>query len=146
MYSQTQQEQIPATVRYAGVGVRFLALLIDVLIVDAVCGIIIGAAAITHSSLIIGIAVIICVIFALLYGIGMEATQGAALGKKALGLQVVKVDGSSPIGWSASVLRNLLRIVDGLFGYLVGALIIWQSPLKQRLGDKVAHTTVIRTK
>ena len=145
MYSQTQQEQVPA-VRYAGVGVRFLALLIDMIIVGVGCGIINGVAAITHSPLIMTIAGIVSAIFVLLYQIGMEATQGATLGKKALGLRVVKIDGSSPIGWSASILRNLLRIIDGLFAYLVGALIIWQSPLKQRLGDKVAHTLIIRTK
>jgi len=76
----------------------------------------------------------------------MEATQGATLGKKALGLKVVKIGNTSPIGWSASIIRNLLRIVDGLFAYLIGALIIWTSPLKQRLGDKAARTLVIRTR
>jgi uncharacterized RDD family membrane protein YckC len=53
------------------------------------------------------------------------------------------MDGS-PISWSESVIRNLLRIIDGLFGYLVGAILIWTSPLKQRLGDRVANTVVIR--
>ena len=85
-----------------------------------------------------------CSALTLVYFTVMEATQGATLGKKALGLRVVKIDGTSPIGWSASILRNLVRIVDALFVYLVGALIIWKSPIRLRLGDKAANTIVIR--
>jgi len=73
----------------------------------------------------------------------LEATQGATLGKRILGLRVVKIDGS-PIGWSESIIRNLLRIIDGLFAYLVGAILIWTSPQRQRLGDRVAKTVVVR--
>jgi len=79
----------------------------------------------------------------LAYFIVLEATQGATLGKMALGLRVVKTDGS-PITWTDSLIRNLLRIIDGLFFYLVGAIFVWTSPLKQRLGDRAAHTVVIK--
>ncbi|HEV7237477.1 MAG TPA: RDD family protein, partial [Ktedonobacteraceae bacterium] len=82
-------------------------------------------------------------VLALVYYIVMEATQGATLGKMALGLRVVKVNGS-PISWTESIVRNLLRIIDGLFVYLVGAIFVWTSPLKQRLGDRAAQTVVIR--
>ena len=60
----------------------------------------------------------------------------------ALGLKVVTEDGR-PIEWGASIIRNLLRIIDGLFVYLVGAILIWTSPMKQRLGDLLAGTVVI---
>lgn len=60
-----------------------------------------------------------------------------------LGLRVVKTDGS-PLGWSQAVIRNLLRVIDGLFSYLVGAILIWDSPLRQRLGDRAAKTVVVR--
>ena len=82
-------------------------------------------------------------LLAILYYIVMEATQGATLGKMALGLRVVKTNGS-PISWSESIIRNLLRIIDGLFFYLVGAILIWNSPLRQRLGDRAANTVVVR--
>ncbi|MFL5661319.1 MAG: RDD family protein, partial [Ktedonobacteraceae bacterium] len=68
---------------------------------------------------------------------------GATLGKMVVGLRVVKLDGS-PISWSESVIRNLLRIIDGIFFYLVGAIFVWTSPRKQRLGDRAASTVVIR--
>ncbi len=143
---QAAQAQAAQAQQYAGVGVRFLALLIDGIIIGVVSAIINSVAAATRSASLTTIAAIVISVLAVLYFIGMEATQGATVGKMALGLRIVKTDGTSPIGWPASLIRNLLRIVDGLFAYLVGAIIIWNSPLKQRLGDKVAHTVVIRTR
>lgn len=43
-----------------------------------------------------------------------------------------------------SVIRNLVRLVDGIFFNLVGVIIIYRSPLNQRLGDKIAKTVVCR--
>lgn len=144
--AEMAQAQQATALRYAGVGIRFLALLIDGIIIGAVGGILNTVAALTQNSSVSVIVGIVISVLALLYIIGMEAMLGATLGKMALGLRVVKTDGSSPIGWLASLIRNVLRIVDGLFAYLVGAIIIWNSPSKQRLGDKAAHTVVIRTR
>jgi uncharacterized RDD family membrane protein YckC len=79
----------------------------------------------------------------LVYYVGLEATRGATLGKMLLGLRVMKEDGS-PVDMQAALIRNILRIVDGLFVYLVGAILVWRSDKKQRLGDRVAHTVVVR--
>ncbi|WP_296256671.1 MULTISPECIES: RDD family protein [unclassified Pseudomonas] len=69
--------------------------------------------------------------------------QGRTPGKQILGLRVVHDDGT-PVGWSASLLRNLLRFVDMLpFGYTVGAFACLQHPLFKRLGDLAAGTLVI---
>lgn len=73
----------------------------------------------------------------------METMYGGTVGKLALGLKVVKEDGS-PLDWQASIVRTLLRIIDGLFFYLIGAILVWTSPTNQRLGDKVAKTLVVR--
>jgi uncharacterized RDD family membrane protein YckC len=35
-------------------------------------------------------------------------------------------------------------LVDGLFFYLVGALFAFSSARGQRLGDRAAHTVVVR--
>jgi uncharacterized RDD family membrane protein YckC len=77
------------------------------------------------------------------YYVIMEASFGATLGKLTLGLRVVGEDGS-PIGWSGALVRNILRVVDGLFFYLVGAVVAWSSPRRQRLGDRVAGSVVVR--
>ncbi|MDI2591642.1 RDD family protein [Pseudomonas sp. N3-W] len=69
--------------------------------------------------------------------------QGRSPGKQWMGLRVVQDDGT-PVGWSASLLRNLLRVVDWLpFGYFLGAISCLQHPTFKRLGDLAAGTLVI---
>jgi uncharacterized RDD family membrane protein YckC len=135
-----QQQYGQPQLAYVSVGPRFLALLIDTVIIGVVAGLL---SLLFHNAA--GAVGGIVGVLTLAYFIVMEATQGATLGKKALGLRVVKLDGS-PIGWSESVIRNLLRIIDGLFSYLVGAILIWTSPLRQRLGDRAAKTVVVRSR
>ncbi|HJW07403.1 MAG TPA: RDD family protein [Rhodanobacter sp.] len=69
--------------------------------------------------------------------------DGQTLGKRALGLRVVKADGT-PVTWLPSVVRNLLRVVDALPGvYGVGLASTLIDPHARRLGDIVAGTMVI---
>jgi uncharacterized RDD family membrane protein YckC len=69
--------------------------------------------------------------------------QGRSPGKQIMGLRVVQDDGR-PIGWSASLIRNLLRFVDMLpFGYTFGAISCLQHPAFKRLGDLAAGTLVV---
>jgi uncharacterized RDD family membrane protein YckC len=69
--------------------------------------------------------------------------QGRSPGKQWMGLRVVHDDGT-PIGWSASLLRNLLRFVDLLpFGYFLGTLSCLHHPAFKRLGDMAAGTLVV---
>jgi uncharacterized RDD family membrane protein YckC len=87
-------------------------------------------------------------IFGLLLGLGyfflLEGFwDGQTIGKKVLGIKVVKEDGSEcDIG--ASVIRNLLRIIDGLFYYAVGFIFMAMSDQRQRLGDRVGGTVVVK--
>lgn len=69
--------------------------------------------------------------------------QGSSPGKQIMGLRVIQDDGT-PIGWSASLIRNLLRVVDLLpFGYFLGAISCLQHPHFKRLGDLAAGTLVV---
>lgn len=69
--------------------------------------------------------------------------DGRTPGKRALGLRVVAADGA-PIGWLASFVRNLLRVVDMLpFGYATGLVASLFDPWGRRLGDLVAGTLVV---
>jgi uncharacterized RDD family membrane protein YckC len=72
-----------------------------------------------------------------------EAAAGATPGKLAVGLRVVRLDGRRP-GLQAALIRNVLRIVDALFFYLVAVVAVESSPYKQRLGDRVAGTSVVK--
>lgn len=86
-----------------------------------------------------------CVMFLTMwaYTIVQEAIWGRTLGKRVLNLRVVAHDGA-PIGWMASITRNLLRTVDMLpFGYALGLLSSLFDPHGRRLGDLVAGTVVV---
>jgi uncharacterized RDD family membrane protein YckC len=78
------------------------------------------------------------------YFIVSEALWGGTPAKLALGLRVVREEDGAPIDWAKSLVRNILRIVDGLFFYLVGFIIALSSAKTQRLGDKLAKTVVIK--
>jgi uncharacterized RDD family membrane protein YckC len=58
---------------------------------------------------------------ALGYYVLCEAATGMTLGKRMVGMRVVDED-RDLVGLGAAVVRNVLRVVDGLFFYLVGAL------------------------
>lgn len=69
--------------------------------------------------------------------------QGRSPGKQLLGLRVIHDDGT-PVGWPASLTRNLLRFVDMLpFGYTLGILSCLNHPAFKRLGDLAAGTLVV---
>lgn len=79
-----------------------------------------------------------------LYYIVLEATTGKTVGKYIAKTKVVNAEGAK-ITWGQSIGRNLMRIVDGLFAYLVAFIAIISSKNRQRLGDMVAKTYVIKT-
>ena len=54
---------------------------------------------------------------------------------------MIQADERSPL--SALAIRNLLRIVDGLGFYLVGAVVAGCSSLRRRVGDICAGTAVV---
>lgn len=73
------------------------------------------------------------------YFAGSEiATGGRTVGKMALGLRVVTAEGGSP-GPSALLIRNLVRVLDLVFGVPLMAI----DPLSRRLGDRLAGTLVV---
>ncbi|MEK6743050.1 MAG: RDD family protein [Nitrospirota bacterium] len=80
-----------------------------------------------------------------LYHSLLEGLYGQTLGKKLCGIRVLKAD-FTPCGLSAGFLRNLLRIVDAFFYYLVAAISLAGTMKWQRLGDLVAETVVVREK
>ena len=79
----------------------------------------------------------------LIYYFAAEAATGQTLGKRVLGLRVVRLDGS-PAGAGAIALRTILRVVDSLpFAYIVGLIVMLATPSKQRVGDLAAGTVVV---
>jgi uncharacterized RDD family membrane protein YckC len=141
---QSSSETMPRPA-VAGVGLRFVAVLIDIILLVAVgwaWAALLGSTTSDGFEL-SGLPAFAWIIAAAAYYIVAEARFGATVGKLAVGLRVTLEDGSRP-GWRASMIRNLLRAVDGFAFYLVGAILVWTSPRRQRLGDRVAATLVVR--
>ena len=142
-YQVETPEGIDLPLRPAGLMVRALAFSIDLALRGLILGLLfIGLSMLGKlgaglgSLLIFGVSWWYMVLFEVL-------NQGRSPGKLWMGLRVVQDDGT-PIGWSASLLRNLLRFVDLLpFGYFLGALSCLQHPTFKRLGDIAAGTLVI---
>lgn len=95
----------------------------------------------------IAIAIIVFVIFTILYGyyILFEALWGGQTpGKKLLRIRVVR-DGGYPLDFGGSFLRNLIRIAEQILGfYLIAAVSALASPENKRVGDYAAGTIVVR--
>ncbi|MEG6584166.1 RDD family protein [Dendrosporobacter sp. 1207_IL3150] len=130
----------------AGVGVRFVAILIDGLIFLPVSYLVaaIFGTTISEGFTLEGIGFYITMLLSFAYYIYFEGVRGATIGKLIIGLKVVKLDGT-PCDTKAAVVRTVARIIDGLpFAYLLGALSIWVSVNNQRIGDRLAGTIVVR--
>jgi len=93
-----------------------------------------------------GVGLLLLLTFLLLwfYDVLFEVfNHGATPGKRALGLRVMNINGT-PVGWSASLVRNLIRFVDMLPGvFFIGFLAVLISKRFQRLGDMAANTVVV---
>jgi len=94
------------------------------------------------------VAVLIIASFLVFFGydVAFETlASGRTPGKQAAGLRVVR-QGGEPVGFMASAVRNLLRLVDMQPGmlYALGATTVFFSPRNQRLGDLAAGTLVVR--
>lgn len=146
-------EGVDLDLRLAGLGSRFVATLIDLLIQAAVviaAGLaLVGVEIFSEGSVASGLgAAVFSVVFFLVilgYDILFEVlASGRTPGKRWTGLRVVRT-GGQPVRFITSAIRNLVRLVDFLpFSYAVGAVSILATPRNQRLGDLAAGTLVVR--
>jgi uncharacterized RDD family membrane protein YckC len=128
----------------AGLGSRFIAALLD-LLVRSVVLIALYLALVTAGNLALALYAVASFLVFYGYDVLFEVlAAGRTLGKRWSGLRVVMRDGR-PIGLFASATRNLLRLVDLLpAAYIAGSISILASSRNQRLGDIVAGTIVLR--
>jgi uncharacterized RDD family membrane protein YckC len=147
-------ERRKGSMENAGLPLRFVAVLLDAVIVFFPAGIILGLLSgggwtetgngYANAGIDLGgKAAWLLVVLWVGYYVLCEAATGATLGKRMAGIHVVGEDGER-LTFGASLVRNLLRLVDCLFFYLVGGIFALTSPHGQRLGDRAAHTLVVR--
>jgi len=153
-------ELVVVSYTIAGLGSRLYAALIDLLLcallfIAVAIGIAIllprqriAAAVRSDSSTALAMAALVILQFAILWGYYLlfeGLRDGQTPGKRMLRLRAVR-DGGFSVGFAASAVRNLMRIVDlqPIFTYLVGIGSIAFSKSGKRLGDMVAGTIVVR--
>lgn len=138
-------EGVTYDMRIAGLGSRFSAALVDLLIWMILLGII-GSQTSGELDGTVGTAITAILLFLLLFGyfaVFETLWRGRTPGKRMNGLRVVTEQGG-PIGARRAAIRNLIRIVDWLpLAYVIGSVTIGSSPRAQRLGDLAAGTIVI---
>ncbi len=141
--------------RYAGLGRRFLALLVDLVLFCSVF--------FPITRLVKGVWLMepsdhrwvrgwfisdpLCIAFFIvivLYYILLEAKFGATAGKLLLHLRVIDHRSGGAPGFRKSTIRNVLRLVDGLPALnLIGIVLILVTQERTRVGDLVAETRVV---
>ena len=143
-------EQVAFRFETAGLGSRFAAQLLDLVVLSAVLVALglagVGLAMVTGQAF-AGLVVFVVLGFASFwaYWILPEALwSGQTVGKYVLHLRVIDARGG-PITVGQAVIRNLLRIVDFLpWSYALGTAVMFGTARSQRLGDLAAGTIVIR--
>jgi uncharacterized RDD family membrane protein YckC len=139
----------------AGIGSRFIAILIDTLIWAAglfVLALLVWVVqpalqAFSRLSYQWVVALLTLVVFVLNWGYFtlFEAFwNGRTPGKRVARIRVIQQSGR-PIGLFESMARNLVRYVDQIpFFYAVGVITMFSTRQHQRLGDLAAGTLVVR--
>ncbi len=150
MLDTTREIEIPEgvelSIAVAGLVSRSLAFMIDILIRWTVLGIIsafLGYLGYFGQGLFFILVFLVEWFYPVLFEV---LNQGQTIGKKSLDIMVINDDGT-PVDWSSSIVRNLLRFADFLpmlFGFGVLSMLINKD--FKRLGDLAAGTIVVHKK
>ncbi|HJV08371.1 MAG TPA: RDD family protein [Acidimicrobiales bacterium] len=122
----------------ASFGTRFLAVLIDVVLLGVVGGIlslILGRTLGSVVNLILGLAY---------YGYLEGSPSGQTVGKRVMNIRVIDFAGGGAIGPGRALLRYVGRILSSIPCLLGYFWMLWDSE-KQTWHDKIATTVVVPT-
>src|SRR5207248_737395 len=110
-------EKVPFTYRVAGLGVRFLAWLLDLGLLVVLFAAVVAAGSFWEQMRAgVGLAVILVGTFVVQWGYFILFEwlwHGQTPGKQALGIRVIQTDGTA-VSFRQAAVRNVLRVVDGL--------------------------------
>ncbi len=157
-------ESVAFSYELAGLGSRFLAVFVDLVIQIAVLiAVLLGFSFLATAfpagtkfaaSPRFGKFIAATIVGAFVFGLFMLFDgyfilfewlwQGRTPGKRLLGIRVVR-DGGYPVDFVSSVIRNVIRILEATLGfYAISAVSALLSPQNRRLGDLAAGTIVVR--
>jgi uncharacterized RDD family membrane protein YckC len=146
MIEITTAQKVTIQYELASIGNRAMAFFIDAMVV-------------------VGVAIILAIVFStsmrgangqaiLYFMVGIVVAfynllseillDGQSIGKRSMGIKVVKLNGDAPTAYDFFV-RWVFRFVDTLLSFgALAALMVSSSSKSQRVGDMLAGTTVIR--
>lgn len=150
-------ENIAFDYQIAGIGSRFLATLLDTILVGLLQLVLILVLVLILkaydgnifagqlSAWVIAIFGLVTAVFYWGYYVFFEMLwNGQSPGKRWVGLRVIRSDGT-PITLSESLIRNLARLVDFLpAAYGIGIITMFIDKQSRRLGDLAAGTLVVQ--
>lgn len=149
-------DEAPIEGEPAGFWIRFLAYVIDSVIISVLMGIIWAPtmfltmrSAMSEggpgplAAILPFLSFLLTMAASLGYILWFWANKGATPGKKMLGLRIVREDGEEPLGWGTAFMRLVGYMVSGFILY-IGFLMIAFSPDKMGLHDKIAKTRVLK--
>ena len=122
-------------------GQRFGAFLVDLVI-----SIIVGAVGFMIGSAIGDLGQTLNSVFGIVYWIIvliMVATRGQSPGKIAIGIKIVKMDGT-PVGFGTTLLREIIGKIISAIILLLGYIWILFDGQRQGWHDKIASTYVVK--
>jgi uncharacterized RDD family membrane protein YckC len=142
-------EGIEFSLPLAGPFVRMLALIIDLMAIEAISEVlqtVLAPLAAFGPDLSGALQVVGFFVIYIVYGSLTEwLWRGQTIGKRVMGLRVVDSRGLR-LEPSQVIVRNLMRFLDGLPAlYLVGGVACVLNRHRQRLGDIAAGTVVVRS-
>jgi uncharacterized RDD family membrane protein YckC len=131
-------------------GRRFVQYIIDIIIYGIVAGLISWAlgdrgTGAVHAVLVI-VDVVVVVAWYLIYWAYIPFRRdGQTLGMSVLGIRVISANGG-PASFVQLAVRSILLILFGIVSVIVGFIVMMCSRYRQRTGDHMAHTMVVRAR
>jgi uncharacterized RDD family membrane protein YckC len=152
-YTVDTPEQIELTYDVAGIGSRFLAALIDHIIISVILsfscvGVSLAADQLAlglDENLVLGLFGLGVYLSLCAYFIFFETVwNGQTPGKRIVGLRMVRT-GGRPLGFLGSTVRNFIRLADFLpILYGLGVIVMFIDHRSRRLGDLAAGCIAVR--
>ncbi|MEU3221756.1 RDD family protein [Streptomyces sp. NPDC006976] len=129
----------------AGWGSRFAALLVDGIVIGVPYGLLIGIGGAMGGN-----AGGLLAFLGLIVGIGLglfklykEGTTGQWIGKKALGISLLREADGRPLGFGMAFVRYIAHFLDSLACYIGWLWPLWDDK-NQTFADKICSTVVVK--
>ncbi|MEU6603440.1 RDD family protein [Streptomyces flaveolus] len=142
----------PGSLSFAGWWSRAGATMIDGLLLGVPNGVLAaigGIMAATGGNTWVIVAVILLSVIVLIgtyvWQLVQEGRSGQTIGKKALGIRLVRIADGQPLGVVLAFVRRLCHFIDSLVFYLGWLLPIWDAK-KQTLADKIVDSVVLKVR